>query len=76
MPVRKKKGGKGEKGAESSEEPWIEVQKKTFTNWVNYKLRNTDYLVEDLAKDLEDGLVLIQLLQELSRKTITEKYVM
>ena len=73
MPLRKKKGGKGEKGAESLVEPWIEVQKNTFTNWVNYKLRNTDYLVEDLAKDLEDGLVLIQLLQELSHKTITGK---
>lgn len=56
-------------------EPWVEVQKNTFTKWVNYRLRNTDFLVEDLAKDLENGLVLIQLLEVLTGKTVPGKYV-
>lgn len=45
---------------------WIQVQKKTFTNWTNDKLKETDYQVEDVEKDLADGVVLIKLLDVLS----------
>ena len=41
---------------------WIQVQKNTFTNWVNDKLKGTDYSVEEISKDFEDGVMLITLL--------------
>ena len=44
---------------------WIYVQKKTFTNWVNDKLKATQSQVKDLEYDLKDGVVLITLLQVL-----------
>ena len=45
---------------------WITVQKKTFTNWVNDKLKATDIQLEDLRIDLKDGVALITLLQVLA----------
>ena len=45
---------------------WISVQKKTFTNWVNDKLKATDIQLEDLQLDLKDGVALITLLQVLA----------
>ena len=41
---------------------WVQVQKKTFTNWINDKLKETNYSVEDITKDLGDGVILIGLL--------------
>ena len=41
---------------------WVEVQRKTFTNWVNDKLKDTDYTVKELTADLKDGVVLVTLL--------------
>jgi len=46
---------------------WIDVQKKTFTNWVNDKLKATpDNQVEDVKTGLQDGVSLITLLQVLA----------
>ena len=45
---------------------WIDVQTKTFTNWVNDKLKDTDRRVKDLATDLGDGVTLIKLLEVLA----------
>ncbi len=45
---------------------WIDVQRKTFTNWVNDKLKATESQVEDLKDDLRDGVALITLLQILA----------
>ncbi len=45
---------------------WIDVQRKTFTNWVNDKLKATESQVEDLKEDLRDGVALITLLQLLA----------
>ena len=44
---------------------WIDVQKKTFTNWVNDRLKDTGMKVEDLQVDLDTGVVLIKLLEAL-----------
>jgi len=41
---------------------WVEVQRKTFTNWVNDKLKDTDYTVKELTTDLKNGVVLVTLL--------------
>lgn len=45
---------------------WVEVQKKTFTNWINDKLKETDRHVDDLKTSLHDGVSLITLLQLLA----------
>lgn len=57
-------GGKGSDGL--ADKGWVEVQKKTFTNWVNDKLKETDKHVEELKCDLKDGTSLITLLQVLA----------
>ncbi len=45
---------------------WIDVQKKTFTNWVNDHLKDTGLSVKDLQVDLDSGVVLIKLLEALA----------
>ena len=49
-----------------ADKEWINVQKKTFTNWVNDKLKATDIQLEDIQIDLKDGVALITLLQILA----------
>ncbi|ODV97571.1 hypothetical protein PACTADRAFT_47464 [Pachysolen tannophilus NRRL Y-2460] len=44
---------------------WAEAQHKTFLRWINSKLPARK--VENLAKDLSDGVVLIELLSVISR---------
>lgn len=56
--------GKGSDGL--ADKGWVEVQKKTFTNWINDKLKESDRHVDDLKSDLQDGMSLITLLQVLA----------
>ncbi len=49
-----------------ADKSWVYVQKKTFTNWVNDKLKATEFRVEDLQVDLQDGIALITLMQVLA----------
>ena len=58
--------GTGKGGDGIADRGWVEVQKKTFTNWVNDKLKETDRQVEELKDDLKDGVTLISLLQVLA----------
>jgi hypothetical protein len=39
------------------------VQKKTFTKWMNSKLKERNLVVEDIVADLVDGTKLINLLE-------------
>ena len=57
----------------SESEPWVEVQTRTFTKWLNDKLKGTGHRVSHLFKDLEDGLLLISLLEVLSGKKVSGK---
>ncbi len=57
-------GGKSSDGL--ADRGWVEVQKKTFTNWINDKLKDTECHIEELKKDLGDGISLITLLQVLA----------
>lgn len=50
----------------SGDKAWVEVQKKTFTNWTNDKLKDTDRQIQALETDFVDGVALIKLLQVLS----------
>jgi len=49
----------------SSREELDATQKKAFKNWLKDKLKGSGYEVADLEKDLEDGVVLIKLLETL-----------
>lgn len=45
---------------------WIAVQKNTFTNWCNDRLKDTGLSVADLETDLRNGLTLVRLLEVLA----------
>ncbi|KYQ96878.1 gelation factor [Tieghemostelium lacteum] len=49
---------------------WIDVQKKTFTGWANNYLKERILKINDLGQDLEDGVLLINLLEIISSKKI------
>ncbi|KAL6061848.1 Calponiny domain-containing protein [Balamuthia mandrillaris] len=49
---------------------WVDVQKKTFTRWCNQFLAERRLKVEDLQKDLGDGLNLVNLLEIISSKSL------
>ena len=51
----------------SEQEDSVEVRKKTFTNWANEKLKAQEGVrLADLETDLEDGVILIKLLEMLA----------
>jgi len=49
---------------------WVGVQKKTFTRWCNTYLIERMLNINDLATDFHDGLLLINLLEIISSKSI------
>ncbi|KAF2841445.1 alpha-actinin-2 [Patellaria atrata CBS 101060] len=49
---------------------WVTVQQKTFTKWLNSKLKIRDVEIADLVKDLSDGVILIHLLEILSNESL------
>ena len=44
----------------------LDVQRRTFTNWTNSKLKSAGRKVTNIEKDFEDGVLLIALLQSLA----------
>lgn len=51
------------------EKTWERIQQKTFTKWINSHLRKRKLAIEDIAKDLSDGVTLIQFLEIISNQT-------
>lgn len=51
---------------------WKKIQQVTFTNWVSDRVSGSKggTKVKDLQKDFQNGVVLIQLLENLSKKKI------
>jgi len=49
---------------------WSDIQEKSFTRWINDYLRQRGMKIDDLCADLADGLVLINLLEILSKKSL------
>lgn len=49
---------------------WKRIQKKTFTRWCNEHLKAKLLKIEDLSKDLSDGVKLVVLLELLSQKKL------
>ncbi|XP_029350558.1 filamin-A-like isoform X8 [Echeneis naucrates] len=54
--------------------PWKKIQQNTFTRWCNEHLKVLNKRIQDLQKDLSDGLKLIGLLEVLSQKKMFRKY--
>ncbi|KAJ8387375.1 hypothetical protein AAFF_G00157520 [Aldrovandia affinis] len=54
--------------------PWKKIQQNTFTRWCNEHLKCMNKRINDLQKDLTDGLKLIGLLEVLSQKKMYRKY--
>jgi len=53
---------------------FVELQKRVFAGWINEKLgESASRKVIDISKDLQDGVILIELIQKLSGKIIPEK---
>jgi len=55
---------------QTGERTWVDVQKKTFTRWSNSFLRYRKLKINELETDLSDGILLIQLLEILSDKSL------
>ncbi|KAK0403419.1 hypothetical protein QR680_016902 [Steinernema hermaphroditum] len=51
-----------------SHQKWINIQLNTFTNWLNLQLSPHSDRIEDLSKDLSDGVKLIQIVESLQQK--------
>ena len=49
---------------------WINIQRNTFTNWVNEQLKSKGLTVHDLRTDLADGDTLIALVEALQRRKV------
>lgn len=58
----------------SSEPTWVKAQEKTFTRWINHCLKDTTCRVENFDRDLQDGVYLLRLLQQLSRTKLSRKW--
>ncbi|KAI9891304.1 MAG: hypothetical protein M1814_002817 [Vezdaea aestivalis] len=53
-----------------ADQKWVTVQQKTFTKWLNTKIKARNITVNDLVSDLSDGVVLIHLLEILSEESL------
>lgn len=61
-------------GSEKVDPKWVQVQKKAFTRWMNQYLSERMLSVEDIQTDLCDGVLLINLLEIISRKKMPKKW--
>ena len=53
---------------ERDSESWKEIQQNTYKRWINVKLKPLNMSVDNLEKDLANGLNLIALIEVLSGK--------
>lgn len=49
---------------------WVDIQQNTFTRWCNEHLKKRGLFIENLQKDLCDGLKLINLVEVISGKSV------
>ncbi|XP_041964970.1 filamin-C-like isoform X2 [Alosa sapidissima] len=54
--------------------PWKKIQQNTFTRWCNEHLKCVNKSINDLQRELGDGLKLISLLEVLSQKKMYRKH--
>ncbi|KAL5004306.1 hypothetical protein ScPMuIL_017762 [Solemya velum] len=56
------------------EDQWINIQKKTFTNWINEQLSVSGRSVDDIGADFCDGVRLVSLVESLQFRKIGKVY--
>ena len=56
--------------AATSSSQWVEIQRNTFKNWVNEQLKSRGLSIVDIRTDFDDGVMLVALVEILSRKII------
>ncbi|KAJ8310433.1 hypothetical protein KUTeg_012298 [Tegillarca granosa] len=49
---------------------WIQIQRNTFTNWVNEQLKAKGIVLHDLRADFTDGSHLVTLVEVLRRRKL------
>lgn len=49
---------------------WYDIQQNTFTRWVNDEIRLRGMRIDDMKTELKDGLVLINLMEIISGKSL------
>ncbi|KAH9416793.1 hypothetical protein DERP_011908 [Dermatophagoides pteronyssinus] len=54
----------------TDESIWIDIQQKTFTNWVNEQLKPNGLYVQNLQQDFSNGLKLIALVECLQKRRL------
>ncbi len=54
----------------SNQVNWVDIQQNAFTRWCNEHLKDRGYHITDLQKDLGDGILLINLLEIISNKSL------
>jgi glutaredoxin len=57
-------------GSAPNTKGWQDIQQNTFTRWCNSHLKKRGYHINDLGKDLKDGIMLINLLEIISGKSL------
>lgn len=53
---------------------WENTQERAFTRWINSHLKKRDMEVQDLSKDLQDGVKLINLYEVISEESLGKYY--
>lgn len=53
---------------------WERIQERAFTKWVNSHLKRRGLMVEDISKDLSDGVKLINLYEAISEESLGKYY--
>lgn len=64
------RGGVGKAGVNKGENAWIDVQARTFTNWVNVQLEKVGGSISNLTDDVKSGVKLIQAVEVASKKSL------
>merc|ERR1712137_31393 len=58
----------------NQEQAWVKIQQRCFTRWCNTFLSERMMKIEDLEKDFSDGILFINLLEEISNKEVAKRY--
>ena len=61
-------------GIKDDDQRWVQIQQKTFTNWVNEQLKAVGKRVDNLQTDFQDGLSLIALIEVLQGRRIGKAF--
>lgn len=49
-----------------------ELNIKVYSRWAAYQLKHTEYAINDISKDLQDGILLLQLAKTLTKMTFPQ----